>query len=585
MLKKVKLCSVVLLIAGMITSAFAQVGSKKAPVDLNLEKEPVHFRQAFSQKATLGVSLEEYQQRQHEMFQMLISEQPALSEKSLIKVALTQEDRVNMEDSSCENCAKSLKLKVGVSKILGMGIDFTNISSIGRFKAPRAQSNGMMHAMPDGGYVWTTAVEGVDATALRMRFTDFNLPENTSLYLYNESGQAFGPYTGKGPSGTGEFWSNTVFGSVAFVQLRHTGPVNIDDLRKTVFVIQEVGYVGHNFLPPLFQGYDNIRHKSFCNFNEPCVQCATPSQQDDSIALIFFSSGGGLYICSGGLLADTDNSTEIPYFLTANHCINKGSEASSVEAYFLFTTDCNNANCFDPRGVLVPTLGASILSNSSNTDHSFMQLSQSPPAGSTYLGWTSAPVANSNGTGLSRVSHPAGAPQAYSEHNVDTSKGTCGGLPRGNFIYSHDTYGATEGGSSGSPVVLRSTGQVVGQLYGACGFNVNDPCDTNSNATVDGALAAYFSSVSQYLDPVGGPGGGFTLTTVGFKQKGKHKADLSWTGSSASSFDIYRDGALIATVSGNSYRDNIDNKGKGSYTHQVCEAGSSTCSNTTSISF
>jgi NS3 serine protease len=76
-------------------------------------------------------------------------------------------------------------------------------------------------------------------------------------------------------------------------------------------------------------------------------------------------------------------------------------------------------------------------------------------------------------------------------------------LPRGTFIYSRDITGATEGGSSGSPV-LNASGQIVGQLYGACGFNLNDVCDAASNATVDGAFAGYYSQVSSFLTG-GGP--------------------------------------------------------------------------------
>jgi len=97
-----------------------------------------------------------------------------------------------------------------------------------------------------------------------------------------------------------------------------------------------------------------------------------------------------------------------------------------------------------------------------------------------------------------RISHPNWAPQAYSDHHVDTSAPTCTGWPRGERIYSRDDVGATEGGSSGSPVV-NASGQIVGQLSGGCGTNVYDVCDFTSNATVDGAFAYYYSSVAPYL--------------------------------------------------------------------------------------
>ena len=56
------------------------------------------------------------------------------------------------------------------------------------------------------------------------------------------------------------------------------------------------------------------------------------------------------------------------------------------------------------------------------------------------------------------------------------------------------------GGSSGSPVV-NSAGEVVGQLSGCCGFNCANECDAANNWTVDGAFAAYWTQVSDFLDP------------------------------------------------------------------------------------
>jgi hypothetical protein len=59
------------------------------------------------------------------------------------------------------------------------------------------------------------------------------------------------------------------------------------------------------------------------------------------------------------------------------------------------------------------------------------------------------------------------------------------------------------GGSSGSPVLTES-GLIVGQLYGGCGTDVNNVCNADDNATVDGALAHYFGDVAAWLDPAGG---------------------------------------------------------------------------------
>jgi lysyl endopeptidase len=101
------------------------------------------------------------------------------------------------------------------------------------------------------------------------------------------------------------------------------------------------------------------------------------------------------------------------------------------------------------------------------------------------------------------VSNPNFGPQVYSTHDVDTSAPTCSSWPRGQRIYSRDTFGAIDGGSSGSPIVNGST-QIVGQLSGTCGTNPSDPCSSGegeANATVNGAFAFYYPSVQPILDP------------------------------------------------------------------------------------
>src|SRR4029078_10273651 len=99
---------------------------------------------------------------------------------------------------------------------------------------------------------------------------------------------------------------------------------------------------------------------------------------------------------------------------------------------------------------------------------------------------------------------------AYWSTKVDPTKPPCRALPRGSFLYSKDNLGATEGGSSGSAVV-NGAGEIVGQLYGASGTNLNDGSNANNNATVDGAFAASYPNLSAFLNP----GGGGSCTPAG----------------------------------------------------------------------
>lgn len=82
------------------------------------------------------------------------------------------------------------------------------------------------------------------------------------------------------------------------------------------------------------------------------------------------------------------------------------------------------------------------------------------------------------------------------------------------------------------------------------------------------------------------PGGGITLSATGYKVKGVQNADLTWSGAGSTNVDVYRDGALIVTTPNDgAYTDNIGQKGSGTYVYQVCEEGTSTCSNTATVVF
>lgn len=49
--------------------------------------------------------------------------------------------------------------------------------------------------------------------------------------------------------------------------------------------------------------------------------------------------------------------------------------------------------------------------------------------------------------------------------------------------------------------------------------------------------------------------------------RGDQKADLSWSGATSTSVDVYRDGALlITTANDGAHTDHINLKGGGSYT-------------------
>lgn len=76
-----------------------------------------------------------------------------------------------------------------------------------------------------------------------------------------------------------------------------------------------------------------------------------------------------------------------------------------------------------------------------------------------------------------------------------------------------------------------------------------------------------------------------SLTATGYKVTGRQKVDLAWTGSSPAGFDVYRNGARIATVQATAYMDNLNKKGAGRYVYKVCGVATSVCSGEATVTF
>jgi hypothetical protein len=77
-----------------------------------------------------------------------------------------------------------------------------------------------------------------------------------------------------------------------------------------------------------------------------------------------------------------------------------------------------------------------------------------------------------------------------------------------------------------------------------------------------------------------------SLSARSYKKKGLQYADLKWSGATSTKVDIYRDGVRAAnTANDGAHTDSINQRGGGSYTYKLCEAGTTTCSNSVVVRF
>ena len=62
--------------------------------------------------------------------------------------------------------------------------------------------------------------------------------------------------------------------------------------------------------------------------------------------------------------------------------------------------------------------------------------------------------------------------------------------------------------------------------------------------------------------------------------------DLSWSGVTTPNVDVYRNGGVVATTLNDGFHtDSTGTRGPATFTYQVCNAGTQTCSNQVTVTF
>ena len=124
----------------------------------------------------------------------------------------------------------------------------------------------------------------------------------------------------------GDVWSPSVAGEDAFLEARFPGAGEA----KGGFEVREIVEI-----------IATAPADAACLVDATCISAGTYSPIADvrkAIAQLEFIDGADAFVCTGGLLNDTDNSTVTPLLLTANHCISTQASASTLRRRR--TSDC-----------------------------------------------------------------------------------------------------------------------------------------------------------------------------------------------------------------------------------------------------
>ena len=422
-----------------------------------------------------------------------------------------------------------LPIKNGFTRTIGDPIAVRINGAVAMKEGATMMSRGLVSMSDHGTIVWSGSVRVEGAYQVRLHLTNAVIPDGATLWVYGE-GQTPAAF-GKEMLYQGSLYTPLANGPLVYLEVEIPSPKTAMD--GVSFEIRDLVEIASTLRTPQLEPND----ASTCLIDATCTAASTFDAIADvrsAIAHLQYMKGGSSFVCTGGLINDKVPAPSfIPYLLTANHCFDTQASASSLLAFFDFkTASCNAAS----PGFGQSFNGSTLLATNTTSDFTFVRLN-SIPGNRTFLGWTT--TAPAVGTKLHRVSHPfpddvnLPLPQRYSNGFVTNAFNPgCSGRPPSNYIYSSGGQGGEYGGSSGGPILIAG-GQVVGQLFGACGSAPSAGCDKINNASVDGRFAVTFSSIEQYINTTGTQGCTETSTAMCLNNN-RFKVEATWQTSNQS---------------------------------------------------
>ncbi len=359
-------------------------------------------------------------------------------------------------------------LQADKNKISSMAIDKDNLPMLAGVSLPVEEifaDKAIMVAKHETQSVWQLKISVPQTALLGLVFSNFQMPPNDKLFIYNEKGDHFiGAFTHKNNSPHGLFSTTVIPGSTIIIEYV-TNTKSTQQLPG--FVIDELIYLpGERF------SCDKMDKTSgSCNVNVNCPEGDLWQKQKRGVTRILLRAGSTWFNCSGTLVNNT-HQDGTPYLLTSDHCGSTASEEDYQVWQFYFNYE--HPQCFDNGDAPLDMMltGSTLLASApidDGTDFKLLELDQAPPDtwNPYYNGWNK--LSRTPGSGTS-IHHPSGDVKKISTYKSELTSSTfSGGMQSGYWRVVWDEtvsgHGVTEGGSSGSPI-FDEYGLITGTLTG-----------------------------------------------------------------------------------------------------------------------
>ena len=298
--------------------------------------------------------------------------------------------------------------------------------------------------------VYTAAISSVDAESLRFLVDLSELAEGEDAWVIDTSGsRAFGPYASDDASEDGR-WLPTTVGESAVLMVRTAG--------DTVPQVRLLG-ISH-----FFERFDDALKALSCNNNIACESNATIQSVSSGVGVMVIPQGTyDQALCTGSLINNSDTAELEPYFITSWHCVPDYADADEVDIVWDYRATGCTTNDPPTLASLPRSVGEVVLTTSDTYDLTLMRLVSVPSGsfGRTYIGWeTRDPTVDED---IVTIHYPGGTHMRISYGTVIGIDEASNGFYKQTNVHWDD--GVTEGGSSGSPLLLADAGyRITGTL-------------------------------------------------------------------------------------------------------------------------
>jgi hypothetical protein len=373
-----------------------------------------------------------------------------------------------------------------------------------RIGIARELPNSLKQSIDLSQWTWTTIVGGqaahftlssTGATRLRAQLQFGKWAQGAELRVFSHNDASVVQEIKV--SANSSIWTDTIAGDSLGLELFIPTAVALGDVELSILQLS------HLVLDP---STSSLKISTTTDPALSCLvdlKCSTADWQDTGRAVaryVFTEQDGNSFLCSGTLVADRDTNTQIPYFLTAAHCINNNYAASNMEFYWLY----QNSTCGGTEATYSHTTGGSTLhATDGSLDSTLVELNTQPPVGVTLAGWTTTSlISNDSVTG---IHHPQGYPKKITQGQfigrVKITPASNGYMvtsdANGAFSKVQWSTGVTAPGSSGSGIWVKQNGiaYLNGTLLGG-----SSNCTYPDSPDEYSRLELFYSSIKAWLD-------------------------------------------------------------------------------------